>query len=61
MVKAMCMANQCGKRREGRLMRRWLDNVENGLKSYGHQKIEAEGYQMQWAVTVRETTALYGS
>ena len=61
MVKALCMGNQCGKRREGRSMRRWLDNVENGLKLYDHQKIEAEGYQMEWAAIVTEAKALHGS
>jgi len=61
MVKAMCMGNQCVQRREGRPMRRWLDNVENGLKSYIHQKIEDEGHQTEWAVIVREATALHGS
>lgn len=46
MVKAMCMGNQCGKRRKGGPMRRGLDNVEHGLESYSHQKIEAEGYHI---------------
>ena len=31
------------------------------LKSCDHQKIEAEGYQMQWAAIVREAKALHGS
>ena len=42
-------------------MRRWLDNVENGLTSFDHQKIEAEGYQMEWAAIGREARALHGS
>ena len=58
MVKALCMGNQCGKRTEGRPMRRWLDNAENGLKLYGHQKIEAEGYQMEWTAIVKEAKAM---
>jgi hypothetical protein len=57
-VKALCMGNECGKRRERRHMRRWFHNVENGLKSYGHQIIEVEGYQMEWAVKVREQCAV---
>jgi len=57
-MKALSMGNQCGKRRECRPIRRWLDNVE---KLYGHQEIEAEGYQMERAAIVREAKALHGS